>query len=97
MADYALFADYLFNKSKLAKTQQQVQAQAPRVQDFSLSNNDNATQIFKRHIAENSNVRTHSELFCNFLSNELPKLLSAFDVLCTEQNVKSMSIVRTSE
>jgi hypothetical protein len=94
MADYALFADYLFNKSKLAKTQQQ---QVPRLQDFSLSNNDNVTQIFNKCIEGNSNVRVHSELFCNFLSDELPKLMSAFDVLCTQQNVKSPNIVRTSE
>lgn len=95
MADYALFADYLFNKSK---QQTQTQVQAPRLQDFSLSNNDNATQIFQRHIAENNNVKTHSDLFCNFLSNELPKLFLAFDVLCSEQDAgKSMSIVRKTE
>lgn len=93
MADYALFADYLFNKSKLAKQQQQT----PSVQDFSLLNNDKVTQIFKKCIAGNSNVEEHSELFCHFLADELPKLMSAFDVLCTEQNVKSPDIVRKNE
>jgi hypothetical protein len=105
MADYALFADYLFNKSTLVKTQQQqqqqqqqqAQVQALRAQDFSLLNNDNVSQIFNKCIEGNSNVRVHSELFCNFLSDELPKLMSAFDVLCTQQNVKSPDIVRTSE